>query len=210
MTQGIRKLFRGERPTASGERSAGWYDGSYEASDEYARPYYASRYYPVWAVIVDRVRHAGIRDILELGCGSGQLAGYLTEELDLSSLTGVDFSPKAIEIAAQIAPAANFVVADALDPTTYQRDCDLIICTEMLEHIEDDLKVVDLFPSGTRCLCTVPDFPYPSHVRHFTSAGDVHARYSSAFDGFDVVTFKSQGPPNNPLLRYFLMDGIKR
>ena len=170
MTQGIRKLFRGERPTASGERSAGWYDGSYEASDEYARPYYASRYYPVWAVIVDRVRHAGIRDILELGCGSGQLAGYLTEELDLSSLTGVDFSPKAIEIAAQIAPAANFVVADALDPTTYQRDCDLIICTEMLEHIEDDLRVVDL-SSGTRCLCTVPDFPYPSHVRDFTSAG---------------------------------------
>jgi trans-aconitate methyltransferase len=210
MTQGIRRLFRNQGSEPTGDRSADWYDAAYEKSDEYQRPYYASRYYPVWSVIADRVRQSGARNVLEIGCGSGQLAGYLTENLDLSSFTGVDFSPKAIEAATQIAPKATFVVADALAPATYERETDLIICTEVLEHIEEDLRVIDLFPAKVRCLCSVPDFPYPSHVRHFTSADEVRDRYGAAFESFDVVTFKAEGSAVNPVIRYFLTDGIKR
>lgn len=210
MTEAIRRLFRNPRSEPTGDHNAEWYDDAYAKSDEYSRPYYASRYYPVWSVIVDRIRRSGARDVLEIGCGSGQLAAYLTEDLQLSSYTGVDFSPKAIEVATQMAPAATFVVADALDPATYDRTADLIICTEVLEHIEQDMRVVELFPANVRCLCTVPDFDYPSHVRHFTSADGVRGRYGDAFESFEVVTFKAAGSAENPVLRYFLTDGIKR
>ena len=62
------------------ERVSGWYDADYAKNrDFYAAPYYTSRYYPVRSVMVDRVRTAGAQRVLEIGCGSGQLAKYLLE-----------------------------------------------------------------------------------------------------------------------------------
>jgi len=209
MRRSISRLLRSTQSSAGVERDARWYDSSYADSSEYVQPYYGSRYYPVWAVIVERARQAKAQHILDVGCGSGQLAAYLIEGLGLPSYTGVDFSRKAIEIARRVVPGGNFTVGDALDHRTYEREFDLIICTEVLEHIEEDLKVVSLFPSGSRCLCTVPDFPYPSHVRHFTSAEQVAERYGSAFELFDVVEFKAVGHKKTPVLRYFLIDGVR-
>jgi SAM-dependent methyltransferase len=191
------------------ERAVSWYDADYSKNPHYRVPYHESRYYPVWTVIVDRVRRAGSQRVLEVGCGSGQLASYLIEQGRVASYTGVDFSPRAIGIARQLAPDGTFIVADALDPRTYQRECDCIICTEVLEHIAEDLQVLSLFPSGMRCLCTVPDFPYPSHVRHFSSSEATVDRYGSRFADLDVTVFKAAGHRRNPVLRYFLMDGVR-
>jgi SAM-dependent methyltransferase len=159
--------------------------------------------------MVDRVRTAGAQRVLEIGCGSGQLAKYLLEQGNVGSYTGVDFSAHAIEIAREAVPEAEFVVGDALDPAIYQREFDCLICTEVLEHIIDDLGVLSLIPSGTRCVCTIPDFPYASHVRHFRSEDEVLDRYGPLFEDPDVVVFKAPGPRNNPVLRYFLGDGVR-
>src|SRR5262249_39260368 len=37
--------------------------------------------------------------------------------------------------------------------------------------------VVSLWRPGTQCVCSVPNFPYPTHVRHFRHESEVHARY---------------------------------
>ena len=62
------------------------------------------------------------------------------------------------------------------------------------------------FTAGKRCLCTVPNFPYESHVRHFKDAAEVAARYGPFLDGLDVMEFRS---PRDPADRFFLMDGIR-
>ena len=205
----VGRVLRSGRANSGAERGADWYDDAYAKSSEYKTPYFHSRYYPIWAVIVDRVRRPGLQRVMEVGCGGGQLASYLIEQGQLRSYMGVDFSPVAIEIAREQAPTGTFVVGDALDPRSYDRECDFIVCTEMLEHIADDLRVISLFPPGIRCLCTVPDFPYRSHVRHFMSVEAVVERYGSAFADLDVTVFKAAGPRRNPLLRYFLMDGVR-
>lgn len=202
---GIRRLLR----RGGAARGADWYDDDYRRGSEWREPYYRSRYYPVWAVIVDRVRRADLQRVLEVGCGSGQLASYLIADGHVRSYAGVDLSRQAIEIARQAAPDGTFIVGDALDPRTYAGDFDCIICTEVLEHLADDLGAVSLFPRGIRCLCTVPDFPYPSHVRHFTSVEAVVDRYGPAFVDLDVVVFKGQGHRRSEVVRYFLVDGVR-
>jgi SAM-dependent methyltransferase len=210
--RGLGRLSRGLGLTApaaqptSREEPAGWYDQLYAGTAEYHKSYEQSFYYFLWSVIVDRIRLAKLRRILEIGCGPGQLAGYLLEQ-GVEKYTGLDFSPQAIAMARQSVPAGEFVVGDARSPEIHARtEHDAIICTEVLEHIEDDLVVVSRFLPGKRCFCSVPNFPYDSHVRHFRDSAEVVDRYGRFFTALDVCTFKS---PREPADRFFLFDGIR-
>lgn len=198
-------LSRSTEP-AGREEAAGYYDKLYSGTEVYQVPFEQSHYYFLWSVIVDRIRTARIRRVLEIGCGPGQLAAYLLEH-GVESYSGLDFSPTAIELARRNAPTATFVVGDARSGDIHARTPhEAVICTEVLEHIQDDLMVVSHFRAGKRCFCTVPNFPYESHVRHFKDAEEVVARYGAFFDGLDVMTFKS---PRDLADRFFLLDGIR-
>ena len=188
------------------ECGADWYDRAYTDVQTYHDHYARSSYYPLWAVIVDRVRRDKLRRILEIGCGPGQLAAFLLEQA-VESYVGLDFSPKAIGMARRAVTGGHFVVDDARTSKIYTEfDYDAIICTEVLEHIQDDLLVVSRFQPGTRCLCTVPNFPYTSHVRHFRDGAEVASRYGRFFRDVDVMTFRSQTAED---VLYFLLDGVR-
>lgn len=189
-----------------GVKDAPFYDAIYAGTEEYQRAYPQSLYYFLWAVIVDRVRRAQIRRVLEIGCGSGQLAAFLLDQ-GVEKYTGLDFSPIAIEMARRAAPRGRFLVGDARDAAIHARvEHDLVVCTEVLEHVEEDLQVVAHFRPGKRCICSVPNFPYDSHVRHFRNGDEVRARYGAFFDDLDVATFKSPCAPEDA---FFLFDGVR-
>lgn len=46
-------------------------------------------------------------------------------------------------------------------------------------------------------------------MRHFDSTNEVLDRYGAFFEHQDLVAFMAPGPRSNPVLRYFLMDGIR-
>jgi len=73
-------------------------------------------------------------------------------------------------------------------------------------YVEGDLEVVQRLRRGARFIGTVPDFPYVSHVRHFTSCGEVEARYGKYFNTFSVDEFVD--PVGNK--KFFMMDGVRR
>ncbi len=188
------------------EYGAGFYDRAYREVAEYHVPYNQSRYYFLWTVIVDRTRRDRLRRVLEIGCGPGQLATFLLDQ-GIEEYVGLDFSPQAIEIARSNAPRARFVVDDARTTEVYNEvEYDVIICTEVLEHIENDLVVLSRFGPGKRCLCSVPNFPEDSHVRHFADAGEVADRYQRFFRELDVMTLLDPRPVP---VRAFLLDGIR-
>jgi SAM-dependent methyltransferase len=196
----------GSAPSGGREVDAAWYDSLYTATEDYHRPYQEVFYYFLWSVIVDRVRRAGSRRVLEIGCGPGQLAAYLLDQ-GVEEFVGLDFSPRAIDMARRNAPAGRFLVGDARSSGIYtESEYDLIICTEVLEHIEDDLAVVSKFRPGVRCLCSVPNFPYESHVRFFQDDNEVRARYGSFFHSLDVMTFPS---PRAREDHFYLLDGVR-
>jgi hypothetical protein len=111
-------------------------------------------------------------------------------------------------MARSLVPSARFVVEDARTSSIYTEfEHDVIVCTEVLEHITEDLLVLSHFPPGKRCLCTVPNFPDEYHVRHFRDTGEVAARYSRFFSDFDVVAFKAG--TGSGIGVYFLFDGTR-
>jgi 2-polyprenyl-3-methyl-5-hydroxy-6-metoxy-1,4-benzoquinol methylase len=196
-------------PAAGSEQGASWYDQLYRQSGAFHVPYYRSHYYFLWAVIADRIRLAGAKRVLEIGCGPAQLATLLLEQ-GVEHYAGLDFSPQALAMARQNMLTGQFVQGDARTTTIHEEfEHDIVLCTEVLEHIEDDLAVVARFRPGKRCLFSVPNFPYPGHVRHFRDSDEVRTRYAPFFHELDVVAFKSPNSTPNRIDVFFLADGVR-
>lgn len=181
------------------EKLAQWYDQSFEKYQHWKNHYSRSRYYSLWRAIVGIMIINNTRSILEVGCGAGQLA-HLIEDVGFADYTGFDFSPKRIEHARKTCPSLTFYIDDVYDTNLfYVVDYDTVVMTEFLEHVNGDLDVLHKIKAGAFILATVPNFPYESHVRHFTKINDVIARYGDHISNLEVYP---QGA------RHYLISGL--
>lgn len=205
-----RALGRTEPPTMSapdGVAGADWYDRAYKITPEYHIPYWESHYYFLWTILADRIRRAGLKRVLDIGCGPGQFAACLYGLAPIERYVGLDFSGTAIEMAKAHEPRGTFHQGDATTTTLGQDpSIDVVTCLEVLEHIPGDTAVIAQWRPGLHCLCTVPNFPWLSHVRHFTNADQVTERYAKYFDDFDVMGVQGHHSSKNV---YWLMEGIR-
>jgi len=177
--------------TASQALDDSYYDRMYEQSSWYSHPWQGSPYLPVWMRIVDVLAANNASSIYEIGCGPGQLAGCLNQHLPKIAYAGIDFSPKAIEIArrknAGKIPAEAFAVADMRDGEVFDRDFDTVIATEVFEHIDDDQGFIRRIPSGKLVIFSVPNFDDPAHVRYFSGYSDAARWYQPCFQELTVI-----------------------
>jgi SAM-dependent methyltransferase len=201
-----RLLGRPTVPPPVGVADAHWYDAAYSAMDGYyGTPYWESPYYFLWSVLADRIRSAGARRIVDIGCGPGQFAACLFGLASIEEYSGIDFSPQAVAMAKRFCPEGRYVVGDATTTTIHdETPHDIVICSEVLEHVPADHAVIARFRPGVRSLCTVPNFPYPSHVRHFSSIDQVRDRYQEFFDRLDVWPLRGSREHI-----YFVLDGVR-
>jgi SAM-dependent methyltransferase len=191
---------------AGEEMAEAYYDAAFQNNPRFHLPFYRTSYYPTWLVIVDRLRRYGCERILDVGCGPGQFAS-LIKDSGFSSYIGIDFSQAATDMARQRTPSFEFRTGDVRDPAVYAGlEFDAIVCTEVLEHVKEDDAVLSCFPEGTRCLMTVPNFPWRSHVRHFDTADSASRRYGGFFDGLSVTRLKGAA---NETDQFFLLDGVR-
>lgn len=80
--------------------------------------------------------------ILDLGCGRGWLAERLTA---YGTVTGYDMADEALQDAARRHPQVRFVSGDLLRASTLgDGEFDLVVCSEVIEHIEDQRALIDL------------------------------------------------------------------
>lgn len=152
-------------------------------------PYNRSPYYPLFCAVRDSLRKHKAQRVLEVGCGTGTMAHMLFDTTQLT-YCGFDFSPIAVEKAIKRTGHTNvFFVGDATSSATYANlNYDSVICTEVLEHIEDDLLTMSHWAPGTLCVCSVPNYDADTHVRHFRSADEVTKRYESLLDIQSIKT----------------------
>ena len=207
----IKSTLLGNRVSQAfdGEAPAEVYDEMYATSQEAALHYTNSRYYFIWTVILDRIlKGSPEARVLEIGCGRGQFAKMLIDQ-GIGSYRGFDFSSKAIELANQMSlPRSAFHVGNAYtEPLleSAQNLFDVVVCTEVLEHIDEDLLVLKRLQTGTRLIATVPNFPYFTHVRHFPDAESVRARYCEFFKDFKVLGLRQPLPSESI---YWLFEGV--
>jgi len=160
------------------ELSAAYYDAVFKIKEAYRISHEASVYLPVWERIVALLRARGTRSIVDLGCGPGQLAEFLLGHLRVRYV-GFDFSCEAIELAQSRGLEATFKRSNIVGwrkPLTGRFDT--VIATEFLEHVEDDLGVLERLPADAYLVASVPNFDSFGHVRYFHSADQVRERYA--------------------------------
>tara|TARA_R110001592_G_scaffold126336_1_gene337510 strand:+ start:152313 stop:153023 length:711 start_codon:yes stop_codon:yes gene_type:complete len=199
-----KKVRVGNAQVLSGEKGADWYDSTFDENTKWKVHYSSSDYYFLWTVIVDRMLHLGVSSVLEVGCGSGQLACLLRDR-GIENYHGFDFSTKRLEQAQLVCPEYSFSVEDAFETNLLEKvDYDAVLSTEFLEHVEGDIEILRRIKPGTHFFGTVPNFPSASHVRHFHNETEVIARYEQCFEELKVDTILANGIGK----KFFLMGGV--
>ncbi len=152
---------------------------------------------------------------LDVGCGQGSLLAALMPLKPAARHAGVDFSEKALEVARRRAPTATFAPLDLTQGHLDQR-FDLVLCTDVVEHIEDDGAAIANLAAMTGRYLLISTLqgrmrPYETLVGHYRNyaRGELQAKIEAV--GLKVVRTVEWGFPFfSPLYRdLFSATGIK-
>ncbi len=196
-TDGVQVNFPGMQEMAIAEieklkeRDSEYYDVIYRNG------YGTSRYNKIYDRVIEKLN--GTRGVLEVGCGTGDLAKRIFDRGILYQ--GFDFSKEAIKQSKKkVGHRAR--LGDVYKKKSYKNgfDYDTIVCLEVLEHIKD-LEVLSLMPKGRRIIGSVPDFGDPAHLRAFRNVESVKERYQDRINIKDIETF------DQPSGKIFLFEG---
>ena len=139
--------------------------------------------------LVSLVERVAPRSILDVGCGEGYTLAALVAAGVKADLAGVDLSPAAIAKARRRLPGVTFTVGEARELGGARFD--LVIMTEVLEHLDDPADVLPVLAGLSRgpVLLSVPWEPFfrglnflrgrhisrlgnhPEHVNQWTRSG---------------------------------------
>jgi trans-aconitate methyltransferase len=151
--------------------------------------------------VLARLAGLEFRTVLDVGCGEGYLARVITDRFPAVTVTGVDMSASAVEAARRRVPAGRFEVADLETLGRWSERFDLVVCSEVLEHLPDPAAGLALLRAraSRHVLLTVPWEPWfqlanlargkylarlgnhPEHVQRWTHGGFVRLA-SGAFE----------------------------
>jgi len=161
------------------------YDLTYSTSKDYKQHYNDMVYADTWRYIMGKLR---VTDkLLDLGCGPGHLAHMLYDN-GFENYTGIDFSDVAIEMARAKVPSYNFI-KDDLRNIDYLRYNDYkFICTETLEHIENDIGLLKKLPPNY-IIFSVPDFKTVDHYRTYENEKFIKEYYKDILNILSVKSF---------------------
>ena len=130
-----------------------------------------------------------INSVLDVGCGEGFTLDRLQKEKIGKTYEGLEYSKEAIKLGKELYPNLNIRQGDIYQLPYRNNSFDLVICTEVLEHLEDPRKALkELIRVSNRfILLSVPNEPFftiqriarfqnilhlgahPEHIQHWTA-----------------------------------------
>ena len=186
----------GDLPDADAQKDARFYDREWTGQwqDMRAHSPVARHTRRLIGRTLNRLEH---HSLLDIGCGDGALFRELRPDGRTVDLCGVDFSEAAVALARRRS-CGRFSCLDIQTehlPETF----DVGICSEVLEHLEDDQAALHNIREMCRHLIvTVPSGPLGpasravGHVRHYTRS-DLREKLEEA--GFHVRELRAWGTP---------------
>ena len=134
--------------------------------------------------------------VIDAGCGLGFNVQAIASVLPESEITGVDFSPVAIEGARRKFPDQQWKVVDLNSPPI-DLTADVVVCTEVIEHVEDTERFLSNIDKMVRS---------GGYIILTTQSGKVHQ--TERLVGH-VRHFKISDLENRLcLLRYHIVEGV--
>ena len=100
--------------------------------------------------------------ILDAGCGEGFVLARLKKAKVGEHLEGIDFLPEAIAIGKKLHPEITLKQASIYALPYQDNSFDVVLCSEVLEHLEDPEKaLLELIRVSSRyCVLSVPNEPF--------------------------------------------------
>lgn len=135
-----------------------------------------------------------VTSLLDAGCGTGQLIVALSKRFSNIKLYGADFSEEGLRVSKKAAPSAEFYKLDLYNlPDNYSK-YDVVICSEVLEHLLYPDKALDnlkqMVSEGGKLLLTVPNGRidrYGGHI-NFWSPESWKVFVENQCSSFGIVT----------------------
>ena len=160
-------------------------------------------------IIKSMIRPLEFKSVLDVGCGQGSFLQELQSEFSNIKPYGIDISSSAVELARMRVPLGRFWVLDITDKFLDEK-CDLVVCSEVLEHIPDDVSALQNLRkmTGKYLLVSTPQGrmrkfeKLVGHVRNYGPGELVNKIKSSGFTILSVVEWGF--PFYSPLYRNFL------
>ncbi len=160
-------------------------------------------------IIKQIIRPLEFESVLDVGCGQGSFLSELQAEFPGIKASGIDLSPSAVKLARERVPGGRFAVMDISEQALDEK-CDLVVCSEVLEHIPDDITALRNLRkmTGKYLLISTPQGrmrqfeKQVGHVRNY-AAGELVKKLEMS--GFGIVSIVEWGFPfYSPLYRNFL------
>lgn len=79
-------------------------------------------------------------DLLDAGCGTGAVISLLNRKYPNKNYTGIDLSPKMIDVAKRKNNGANFVCGDCEELPFADNSFDVVICSQSFHHYPNPEK----------------------------------------------------------------------
>ena len=152
------------------QKGAEYYDKLFENDTDMSR--YEEIYKKIGGIVKDK-------KVLDIGCGLCELSKHV------KNYKGFDIAKKTM--GKKRKEGLDVWVGDALEGKNYKK-VDFYVCLEVLEHITEDKKVLELVPGGSKIILSVPSFSDPSHVRYFNE-NSLRERYEDLIKIESIVYF---------------------
>lgn len=118
-----------------------------------------SYFYLITLGIIKRLK---VSNVLDVGCGEGFLLEKLKKNGIGKNLEGVEFLKTAIGIGKKIHPGITIKQGSIYSLPYRNSSFDVVLCTEVLEHLDDPEKAYKEILRVTKkyCLISVPNEPF--------------------------------------------------
>jgi SAM-dependent methyltransferase len=141
--------------------------------------------------LVDMAASVPHQSVLDVGCGEGRTTAVLSDALASSVVVGCDLEISAVREGPHNVGDGHFLAASVYRLPFGDDAFDLVVATEVFEHLDTPAKALDELRRVARfaCLITVPNEPWwrignmargaylrdlgntPGHVQHWTTGG---------------------------------------
>ncbi|HYM64968.1 MAG TPA: class I SAM-dependent methyltransferase [Candidatus Sulfotelmatobacter sp.] len=169
------------------------------------KTFFLNSYY---STFLNELKKLEIKTVLDVGCGEGFILNKLKEEGIGKSWEGIDYSKEAVEIGKKIHPGLSLKQGSIYNSGLADSSFDLVVCTEVLEHLEDTKKALKevLRISKKYVLLSVPNEPLflfsnftqwgkdIGHINHWTFWGFEKFVKENAGVSFKIIAKKYPFP----------------
>jgi 2-polyprenyl-3-methyl-5-hydroxy-6-metoxy-1,4-benzoquinol methylase len=142
--------------------------------------------------VLELLRDAGARRVLDLGCGNGTFTARIVDAG--YEVVGVDASPTGIAIASRAVPAATFLEHSLENPlpSELRRQFDVVTAVEVIEHLPIPAvlcaRACEALRPGGRFILTTP---YHGYLKNLALAlsGQLDSHWEPGRDGGHIKFF---------------------